>query len=324
MSSYLDIGALQSGSGLDIGPLQSAGTAPLTETLSDSYTISDSFSLAIPIAFSFADSFSFYDSIQLEDQVSLLLLGDTLQWNWDDHYTSGGGATINVLISDNNNNLADAITVAGIQPAFLFTDSYTISDIFQLDLNLPYTFNDSFTIADSSTVQLQTPLGYFFSEFINIQDAITIQLNTALYETISDSYTIQDSEQDVINLPLRFGDIIPPYFDFVQRGGTNNSGLLLVDFYFLGDSCTINEHLRFVFDDAVTFNDSIATFKNNTSDIFNDSLSILDGVTISLSMPSTLTINGDSLSIQDNVLTDVSENLNSYLRRYLNDVVRIN
>lgn len=298
MSSNRDIGALQSGSGLDIGALQSPSISILTFTFSDSLSFLDSFTIVGPPNIN-------------------VTVGDSIN-NFLDALFFGGGS-INLVISDTV-SLSDAVSLGTIQPAFLFIDALTIQDSNQLNLLLPYTLNDSLSFNDSSIVQNLFIINEFISDGINVQDSIVIQENVVIQLTFNDSLTFTDVLFLFISIPLRFGDVIPPYLDFVQRGGTNGLSLSVEDFYILGDSITLNNHLRMVFNETLNFNDGISLQVVSTSMVFGDILSLNDSITISLSIPVNLVLN-DAFSFNDGISIDVTQSLNSYIRRYLNDVV---
>lgn len=322
MASNLDIGPLQH-STLDIGPLQSSATVGVTKSLADALqTATDGLSFSISISISFNDSNIPYDSIELSDEVSLLLLGDTLQWNWSDLLTYGS-ATVNYALNDSNVPLDNLLTPV-LQPAFLFQDAFSIQDTPLPNLISNYLFSDSLTYSDQFTlINLYVVLESISGDILNIQDGFILQFNAGLYLVLSDNTGgPTDVLFDVISLPIIFIDNIKNYADFISIGHTQGAGIQLGDYFILGENLLPLLGMRFFENDSVGFSDFLSESIQNTTqqDTMNDSYNLNDNIFLQsigvLSIPL-----GDSYTLSDSFVESVPEPLNNYLRRYLNDVV---
>jgi hypothetical protein len=262
------------------------------------------------------------DSLSILDtSIIVLSLNYTLNDsnnNWLDNIVFPGAVITEVL--NDSLTFLDIETDGGLQPAFLFIDSLGILDSVFLILTLPNTLNDSYTINDSIVVQNLFVINLFFSEFNNIQDNVNTQLNILLVQTFNDSLSFSDVLLLSISIPIRFGDIIPPYLDFIQKGGINSTSILTSDFLLWSDAPSMLLSKRYLFNDSKIPSDSFLYSLNSSGNAFNDSYTLNDAITISLSQPFSLSLS-DSYNLSDSATTQLPEPLNTYIRRYLNDVV---
>lgn len=177
-------------------------------------------------------------------------------------------------------------------------DSYIIEEQF---INQPsFGFNDSIFIQDGLNFQLGSLLLLFDSDFFVIDDVIVQETITAL--SFNDLYNLNDS----ISTGQQNG---PSFSD--QYVISDTIELTSVDAIDLSDSIDITE--------ALIFSEGFV----GESEILNDSISIQDTFIIILPLVTLqVSLNDNVDNFNDLCTTSDVEMLNTYLRRYLNDVIQ--
>lgn len=180
------------------------------------------------------------------------------------------------------------------------------------------TFNDGFSFEDSFSNQ---PL-YIFNDTLSFIDTLGLFLNEGILLFLNDAILFNDEIQEALPLTVVINDGFSFLDIFFTRIGTN---LIFTDGFAFSDlvqasgpSCIL------LVDNANNFNDSLVYAEGfiNESIQLSDSLSIQEGFTLQLPFVSLVLVLGDTLTIfTDDIVTSDIEMLNSYLRRYLNDVI---
>ena len=339
MAGHKDIGALQSGSGPDIGPLQSAsGSTPLTETLTDTISLSDA--LVTGLGLLLSDTFTFSDSVQLtaiaidvtiQDGSWVNVLSDTQQYEVD--YFIPFTDTLALLDS------------VQIDLDFTFTgDSVSLSDALSENVGIPLSFSDDFTFSDAIVTYIGGSLVESFSDTLSLSDAVSKQLSGML-EVICGIY----GTPLLFQPNAEFGGPPPDNFVFVDT-----LNLLMQSFYSFSDILALSDNVAIqvqvtflalteTLSDTLSLSDSLSLL-GGTPLTFSDTLSLSDSITVQ-PIPDTISLQlsddfafsdsygllmvgneiiasiQDSLYLSDSIDVLLTESFNSYIRRYLNDVV---
>lgn len=214
--------------------------------------------------------------------------------------------------------------------------------------NLTLNISDSFTFSDGAVTTQLTPvsLTHTFSDTFSFSDpnVLTILTPVSLTQSFSDSFTFSDFFQGAVVDPS-FILQISDSFEFFELLETSTiTRLLLVDFFYFykenlsevisgapvatSDFFSFNDKIQQRLDgfapinDSLVFSDSIEAVLSSNIVPFNDSFTFTDvPVQTSLAANITLEIN-DSFDFSDSVNQTPSTSFNSYIRRYLNDVVQ--
>lgn len=228
---------------------------------------------------------SFSDQLSLSDSIGLV---------------SGG-----ITISDQFTFFDDVIVV--LNDFYIFSDTISLSDDESIVPSISLIFNDEITLTDSIIVQL------FF--------ALSIQLFESFF--VGTGYWI-DSIKIFTSNPLITQDQLV-FQDFIQLSSqyfnAYNDQLQLQDSVqiLLAPIANLLQSDQIMLSDAITVTaPSIFTPLNYA---FTDQLQLVDGSDQLLS-PLALSMS-DMFSLGDSIIVLLSTDLNSYLRRYLNDVVGI-
>jgi len=320
---------------------------------SDSLSLSDSSTVVLGLNFSFADDTNNYvDNCILVDNLFLAPLSDDTN-----NYTDTQRVISGVIVGDSINNFADAIVVSTATNSFGFGDALSFSDSVSTLVGIRFSLTDiidvedgqsagpGFALTDENT--LYDGLSLYESDqallklndvlFFSWNDAVAIQV--ALNAALNDTLSIVDRLTTVNDLSLAFNDLLNK-FDALS---------LAVPYVIsIGDTVSIADHIgpaapksHQAVDDALVFTDSISTF-NGGSNAYGDSLNLLDRAAIAISlgyrMNDSYTLGdglavqlntvpavpavSDSLSFSDSIQVRPSTSIDSYLRRYLNDVQR--
>lgn len=324
--SNLDVGVKQSGSGLDVGVLQSIGLTPLNESFNDTLSLSDTLGLGLGLVV-VGDQFSFTDVVSVTPPATGILINDA--------------SYVNVLSDTQDYCL-------GLFPQY--SDTFTFADSLGLTLGLQ-DFSDALSFTDSFSMSSGvTPI---FSDDFAFSDAVTIGILGQLSETISDSLSLSDSVIDnrvgIINI-TKAGQVgLSP--DGIALGDTFSKLMTMAlvmpsDILSLSDSISvflvIPQSFNEFFEDTLSFSDT-QSFSSAYFPQLNDSLDLEDSIQLLL-LPLGLQLSlGDSqiyndavqllmvgfeaiasfqdeLILTDNVQIQLTQSFTSYIRRYLNDV----
>lgn len=298
----------------------------LTTTASDSLIITDATSGAFAGLFivvgdtlTFLDNFNYLyvtaaDSFTISDQLMSIIqtlditLGDFPSLSISD------GFQIELVDSATSTNiyvpiLADSITFTDstnltLNIPLILSDSLSITDGLILAGSESVVISDSFTITDN-VGGIESPLGVTVSDFLTLSDFQSLLLSGTFTSPIADQFIFTDAF----------------FFNATMESPTQS------DEIDLSDEMQAVLELNLEISDTMSFSDSDLNDNVNSPSVnkmFADTISMLDfvitesGGNINLSDPLALS---DGLGLSDNVAFSVTENINSYLRRYLNDVI---
>lgn len=207
----LDLGVKQSGSGLDVGVLQSTSTSVLTIVQSENFNFSDSEQLILGLLLTFSDSVSLSDSISIQygnvtvsdtftflDGVQVVL---TFNYAFTDSISQNDTLTINVGIVEVLGDvltLIDSIIVSPFTTLLLtLTETLTFFDSIQIFTSQPLSFNDTIVLQDA--IFLSSVPRFTFSDTLALNDGVQLLLapirNLQLVDTLnlSDAITVNNA-----------------------------------------------------------------------------------------------------------------------------------
>lgn len=217
--------------------------------------------------------------------------------------------------------LSDSITELIQVPQIAFSENLTFSDAVGIVGNDLMTFSESMTLSDS--MQFTAGVAFSFGDSLSLSDSVSELLITVLTVAIGDSLSLSDSEQVGATIPRK---IIGDFILFTDTIATRANLQLSVS-----DQLVLNDLVGILLapianltpSDQLTLADSISV---NLQSIFtnigitvSDTIAFQDAVQVALSK-SLISIT-DSFSLNDEVKVVLQSTLNSYIRRYLNDVI---
>lgn len=249
--------------------------------------------------------------------------------------TSTTNDTQNTTIAVFNSVATDPNLVETVSDSNVLTDSLALIGVGLENLS------DTLALSDAIVALLTTPLEIVKSDTLILADSLAIQVVDIEIKTraVSDSLLLSDVASYFL------GD--PP------TGGLFRDTLTLVDNVFIsltggiGDAYTLSDHLEIsarvnrFFGDTLVISDFLRSLVNSNptvtdqlvlSDVLRDVLGIGilkgDQVLLSDTAPTIrLSVNinktvSDTLALSDSIDVSLSTALDSYIRHYLNDVVR--
>ncbi len=302
-------GAIPWGGDLENGP----PATPVTESVSDTLTFSDSgftSQLAVQLLETLGpDTLSFTDSV-VTSFVLQVSITDTITFL--DNFTPS--------FTPINLTVFDFFTVSDSQMAafgFGFTDILSILDSEAATLMAfvdVLSFTDNLFISSLAVITVSDTLS--FSDAIALATGIRVSVSDTL--TFSDSLAFAVPQNSVppqndfiviVDFLIRFMAYIPSYTDTLVISDSE-----IID---LGLQVSLSDTINLT--DAVT--DSVGT--GAETEIFSDAVSVSDLITVVVSIVPNETdlLIIDSLAFSDSVQITQIAQLNSYIRKYLNDTV---
>lgn len=205
------------------------------------------------------------------------------------HQDAGGGASGFFIQLNDNLNLSDSMILGyglaiGDNQAPNWGDSVIVGFISQSE-----SLSDTLSLSDS--VSIQVIIGFNPTDQIVMTDSVLLNLGLQFH----DSFTFSDAIATLVPLSLK----------------------ITGDFLALSDRLALSQTMAFGFTDTLTLSDSLMTVTGNS---FSDQFSFSDAVSVQVNVNLTESLS-DTLVLTDSVTVLLSEPLNNYLRRYLNDVV---
>lgn len=210
------------------------------------------------------------------------------------------------VVQDGFNSYVPGLSIIIPNPGYTngivipFGDDLTFNDLIYTSQFPFYALSDSFTISDSVNINLGNVLLLFedilIIDSLTEQETITSLSFTDLY-VISDSINSGQQNNPLLNDSLEILDNVSLFLTYDPLFG---------DFYSLSDATGVQENeVNFVVSvyDGFLLTDSSIVVRPNTDII--------------------LTFN-DGIDITDLLISSNTESLNTYLRRYLNDVINNN
>jgi len=318
---------------------------------SDSLSVDDTLKFVLGLELSFTeDPLPFDDNIRPAAAL-FFTFSDTFSIDDSTAFQTG------TALSDSINNFLDAIQVDTATNAFHLTDSLTIADTVSLLVGLDFKLTDVLDIEDA---QGAGP-GYAFSDINTLYDGLSLyesdeallRLNDVLFFNWADAVAIQvqlnAALSDTLNISdhlIIINDLSLAFNDLLNKFDALSFAVPFVISF--GDTLSITDSAGSVapradqlLDDVLVFTDTISTF-NGGSNAYGDSLNLADGLSLGVSLGYTMNDSytlgdnigiqlntvpavpavSDSLSFSDSVQVRPSTSLDSYIRRYLNDVQR--
>jgi hypothetical protein len=227
---------------------------------------------------------------------------------------------INEVLTDSF-TLSDSITELIQVPQIAFSENLTFSDAVGVTANDFITFTDSLTLGDSVSFIAGIPL--VLGDSIALSDSVQELLITVIFVALNDTLSLSDSEQVANRIPRA---VINDFILFTDKIAVlANQQLTLSDQLAMGDlvQLLLAPIANLTLNDSFTLSDAVSTnlqsiFQNLTVSV-SDTLFLQDAVGIALSQA--LLSFSDSLTFSDSVKVVLESTLNSYIRRYLNDIV---
>ena len=297
MAAYLDVGVLQSTPGEDIGALQSTGIVILSESVSDSITFSDAIQLGYGIIV--PDTITFSDFVTINPPE----VGYLIQDNWS------------IYLSDTQQYELDLFIP--------LTDTIPFSDFIQLSIGL--ILNDSLSLSDSQATAVGIPVSV--SDTIVLTDAVLTYILGVYSESINDTITFSDAVT-IFLIGLLFKDIVNSSnshdtFVFTDEVALRTTGTpaSFTDTLSLSDGVSLVVNINLNINDSITFSDTIAETKTPTALTVSISDTISFGEDLFFELKGQLIQIVDVMSWTDSIDINLGQDNNSYLRRYLNDVI---
>ena len=221
---------------------------------------------------------------------------------------------LSLTLNDNGNNFLDGT-------GFVSTSSPPVYYVFLLSgpVAIYLSFQDSFALSDQF---LDQPL-IVFSDGIYFNDGFNLQLGSLLLLFDSDFFIIEELLLQETITSISFNDL-----------------MLFNDSFFLGqqnapslsDAYIFNDNLGVFCGCYISLSDNIANFNDSlifnegfvsVNIVINDFIHLRDAFIFVLPNVTILLIFGDTVNnYLDSLSTSNVEMLNTYLRRYLNDVIQ--
>ena len=339
MASNLDIGAVQSSGLPSIGAVQAAGgSTPVNEILTDTLSLSDS--LVLGIGLQLVDTLTLSDSVQVITPLTSVTINDS---SWVNVLTDSQQYLIGYWLP-----FSDTLTLSDyllLSIGMAIADGFTFSDALAIFLGVPVVLSDTFTFSDATAVQLYGVLNETFSDTLTFSDSVIVRTISHLTININISPPAGDIQMNTGG--GAYPELPPDIFSF---GDTlqlcRNDYMTFSDTLTLSDSVIVHLvvpiALNITLSDTFTFLDS-QNYSAAYSPAFSDTLALSDSVIVQI-LPSPINLSfgdslelsdsigqlvvdrviiasfQDSLFLSDSVIVQVGQSLNSYLRRYLNDV----
>lgn len=219
-------------------------------------------------------------------------------------------------------SLSDAVQVQIPGGPLVFADSFGFLDSVTVVLNDFYNFSDALNITDTQLEIIVVVISNL-SDGLTLSDNIIVSPFSVIVLNLSETLPLIDSFKEFTSNPLTFGDTLN-FQDLVKLSG--------LTFYQFVDQLLLSDLAALLLapirnltnNDMLTLNDLVAVqllsiFVNLTVTL-SDSLQIGDGIGVVLRERGLIMLS-DSFSFGDSFVFVINTNLESYLRRYLNDVV---
>lgn len=183
---------------------------------------------------------------------------------------------------------------------------------------------DGFTFSDSVQTQLlPIVLSAHLSDSLLFSDSlIAILLPVILSKLLIDKLEFFDLIEDTFFAAARFQHLVDFPYKFLDSVNTQVTGtpMGMSDFFNFSDSIKQQLNIFAEVSDSIVISDSVIAVSSDKSPVLTDSLSFSDHVQTQLSVQLSTQIS-DTIVISDSLNQVPSTSFNSYIRRYLNDVV---
>jgi len=341
-TSYQDIGAIQSSGLPSIGAVQAAGgSTPVNENLTDNLDASYVEVYVLGLGLILSDTLSFSDAafvpeplagVVIVDASWVNVLSDTQQYNVG--YFSSFSETL---------SLSDTVL---LNLGFILpSDSLSLTDAVQAFNGVGVVLAEDFTFSDATSNQLYGILSKSIADAFTFSDAIVdhllgnqtisffpakgssagqyIIVNGISYPATGDKFNFSDTFNLLLQNPTSFADSLT-LSDAVNVLVVSTTPVpeILSDILVLSEGQTFFANYSPAFSDTISLSDTPivqllpqSILLSLSEDFaYNDSLQrMATGLEVIASVQ-------DEFFFQDSIVIQSAQSLNSYLRRYLNDV----
>ncbi len=339
-TSYLDIGAVQSSGLPSIGAVQAqGGSTAVNKTLTDNLDANLQDTLLLGLGLILAETLSFSDSIFVPEPLAGVIIVDA---SWVNVLSDTQQYEVDLWTPYSDTlSLTDTFFTA---PGLIIpSESLTLSDTVSAFAGVGITIAESFTFSDAISTYTLGVLKEAFSDSLTFTDAViaqrignqtinffgvlgqsnSIRVNGYSYPATGDKFNFADTFSTFMQSPFGLSDSV-----VLSDSITVNLGSTLNLTETLNDTLNLTDTPNYFAAYVPTYNDTLGLIDNITIQLipqsivlvlsddfaFNDSVQrMATGLEVIASVQ-------DDFFFQDSVIIQSTQSLNSYIRRYLNDV----